>query len=57
MEFREQLLNYQQLVNDELKKYLRHGDCYEKRWNEAMISLGENPSDAPHAENLRSWSE
>ena len=36
MEFKEQLLNYQQLVNDELKKYLRHDDCYEKRWNEAM---------------------
>ena len=36
MEFKEQLSNYQQLVNDELKKHLRHDDCYEKRWNEAM---------------------
>lgn len=36
MDFKQQLADYQQLINNELTKYLRHESCYEQRWNEAM---------------------
>ena len=36
MDFKQQLADYQQLINNELTKYLRHEPCYEQRWNEAM---------------------
>lgn len=36
MDFKQQLADYQQLINEELTKYLRHEPCYEQRWNEAM---------------------
>ena len=36
MDFKEELKNYQKIVNDELEKYLRKNDCYEKRLNEAI---------------------
>ena len=36
MDFKQQLAGYQRLINEELTKYLRHDDCYERRWNEAM---------------------
>ena len=36
MEFKEELKNYQDLVNKELEKYVRKQECYEKRLNEAM---------------------
>ena len=36
MDFKQRLGEYQQLINDELTKYLRHDDCYERRWNDAM---------------------
>lgn len=36
MDFKQRLSEYQQLINDELAKYLRHDDCYERRWNDAM---------------------
>lgn len=36
MDFKQQLADYQQLINSELTKYLRHEPCYEQRWNEAM---------------------
>ena len=36
MDFKEELKGYQNLVNNELEKYLRKQDCYEKRLNEAM---------------------
>lgn len=36
MDFKQQLADYQQLINSELTKYLRHEPCYERRWNEAM---------------------
>lgn len=36
MDFKDKLKEYQKLVNDELEKYLRKDDCYEKRLNDAM---------------------
>ena len=36
MVFKDELLNYQTLVNDELKKYLREKDCYEKVLNDSI---------------------
>ena len=36
MDFKEELKNYQLLVNSELEKYLWKNDCYEKRLNDAM---------------------
>lgn len=36
MDFKEKLINYQELVNNELEKYLIKEDCYEKRLNESM---------------------
>lgn len=36
MEFKEELKNYQVLINHELEKYLRRIDCPEKELNEAM---------------------
>ena len=36
MDFKQQLAGYQQLINNELTKYLRREPCYEQRWNEAM---------------------
>ncbi len=36
MDFKQQLADYQQLISNELTKYLRHEPCYEQRWNEAM---------------------
>ena len=36
MDFKQQLADYQQLINNELTKYLRREPCYEQRWNEAM---------------------
>ena len=36
MNFKENLLNYQNIVNRELEKYLRKEDCYEKILNDAM---------------------
>ena len=36
MDFKQQLADCQQLINNELTKYLRHEPCYEQRWNEAM---------------------
>ena len=36
MDFKDELKEYQKLVNDELEKYLRKDDCYEKRLNDAM---------------------
>jgi len=36
LDFKQQLADYQQLINNELTKYLRHEPCYEQRWNEAM---------------------
>lgn len=36
MDFKQQLADYRQLINNELTKYLRHELCYEQRWNEAM---------------------
>ena len=36
MEFKEELKNYQTIVNKELEKYVRKDDCYEKRVNDAM---------------------
>ena len=36
MDFKEELKNYQMIVNNELEKYLRKEECYEKRLNEAM---------------------
>ena len=36
MDFKQQLADYRQLINNELTKYLRHEPCYEQRWNEAM---------------------
>ena len=36
MEFKEELKNYQEIVNKELEKYVRKDDCYEKRVNDAM---------------------
>jgi len=36
MDFKEQLVEYQKIINCELEKYLRKEDCYEKRLNEAM---------------------
>ena len=36
MDFKEQLVNYQKLINDELTKYLRRDDCPEKTLNQAM---------------------
>lgn len=36
MEFKEELKNYQLLVNKELEKYLRKNNCYEKQLNDAM---------------------
>ncbi len=36
MEFKEELKNYQDLINKELEKYIRKDECYEKRLNESM---------------------
>lgn len=36
MIFKEELLEYQKIVNTELEKYLRKEDCYEKTLNNAM---------------------
>ena len=36
MDFKEELVKYQELVNSELEKYLRKDECYEKILNESM---------------------
>ena len=36
MDFKEELKNYQTIINNELEKYLRKEDCYEKRLNDAI---------------------
>ncbi len=36
MDFKQELNNYQEIINDELKKYLRKQECPEKVLNEAM---------------------
>jgi len=36
MEFKEELKNYQTIINQELEKYVRKEDCYEKKVNDAM---------------------
>lgn len=36
MDFKEELKNYQEKVNEELKKYLKTKDCYERTLNESM---------------------
>ena len=50
MDFKESLKNYQELINNELDKYIKKEQCYEKTLNEAIeYSLISN------AKRLRHW--